>query len=424
MFDTICNLPLSSEVFTQAIHPRYPLLSVGLSTGHVETFRLPNIASDPDECESETARPSAGSSSGFGRIETAWRTRRHKGSCRSLVFSSDGDIVFSAGTDGLVKAAKAETGVVEAKIAIPKDLPRTANEDDFPSLVHALTPQTLLLATDSGALHIYDLRDSDASSSTTYISSKPQQTHHPHEDFVTSITPLPPSAVSTSRQPKQWLSTGGTTLAITDIRRGVLVQSESQDTELLTSAFVGGFAHKGTSVGEKAVVGSAGTLSLWERGVWDDLDERIILDRDGAGVEALVNVPDHLEVGRGGKILVAGLDNGVIKGIQLGINKVAAEMRHHEIDGVVALGFDVAGRMISAGGETIKVWHENIDDDQESLHHESGDQAKKAASSDGDSEESSDSNDLNSRRKRTRWSRGTSKSRARNTGVMHIKGLD
>lgn len=36
-------------------------------------------------------------------------------------FSVDGEMLYSAGTDGLVKAAKAETGVVENKIAIPLD---------------------------------------------------------------------------------------------------------------------------------------------------------------------------------------------------------------------------------------------------------------------------------------------------------------
>lgn len=118
MFDTVCTLPLSGDLFDQAIHPNEPVVSVGLSTGHVQTFRLPTEggnSSDDEVTSSSSLR------NGTGHIDTMWRTRRHKGSCRSLGFGIDGQILYSAGTDGLVKAARTETGVVENKIAIPRD---------------------------------------------------------------------------------------------------------------------------------------------------------------------------------------------------------------------------------------------------------------------------------------------------------------
>lgn len=119
MFDTICNLPLSSELFAQAIHPTEPLVAVGLSAGHVQTFRLPPVATSEDD-DSSIEDAAAASENGFGQIETAWRTRRHKGSCRSLAYSIDGEALYSAGTDGLVKAASAETGQVLSKINVPR----------------------------------------------------------------------------------------------------------------------------------------------------------------------------------------------------------------------------------------------------------------------------------------------------------------
>lgn len=110
MFDTVCSYPLSSDLFAQVIHPAEPIVSVGLSSGHVETFRLP-----------PTSNGGPGQSvNGFGHIDTVWRTRRHKGSCRCLGFGHQGHTLYSAGTDGWVKAAKTETGRVESKIAVPR----------------------------------------------------------------------------------------------------------------------------------------------------------------------------------------------------------------------------------------------------------------------------------------------------------------
>lgn len=110
MFDTVCSYPLQSDIFTQAIHPTEPLVSVGLTSGHVQTFRLPVTS------HGEPGAPK----NGCGHIDTVWQTRRHKGSCRCLGFSVDGQTLYSAGSDGWVKAANAETGRVEVKIAVPR----------------------------------------------------------------------------------------------------------------------------------------------------------------------------------------------------------------------------------------------------------------------------------------------------------------
>ncbi|KAJ5579669.1 uncharacterized protein N7459_005654 [Penicillium hispanicum] len=350
MFDTVCTLPLSSDLFAQAIHPREPVVSVGLAAGHVQTFRLP-----PEEVNSEDdAASHSAARNGKGHIDTMWRTRRHKGSCRCLGFGVDGETLYSAGTDGLVKVAKSETGQVENKIAIPLE---KNGSIDAPTVIHALSPQTLLLATDSSALHLYDLRIP-----YSRVSARPEQSHHPHDDFVSSLTPLPASDTSTSGFSKQWVTTGGTTLAVTDLRRGVLVRSEDQEEELISSAYVGGLPSSGTSRGEKVVVGgSSGILTLWEKGAWDDQDERIYVQRGGSeggeSVETLTAVPDSL--GRG-KLLAAGLGNGLVKFVRIGPNKVVSEVVHDETEGVVGVGFDVEGRMVSGGGQVVKVWHEAV----------------------------------------------------------------
>lgn len=126
-YETVCTLPLKADLFAQAVHPSEPILSVGLTSGHVETFRLPAAehsddedGDDDDEDIEGSSRLSATNGNGTGHIDTIWSTRRHKGSCRCLTFGIDGETLYSAGTDGIVKVAKVETGVVVNKILIPQ----------------------------------------------------------------------------------------------------------------------------------------------------------------------------------------------------------------------------------------------------------------------------------------------------------------
>ncbi|KAL3435177.1 WD repeat-containing protein jip5 [Aspergillus tetrazonus] len=410
MFDTVCTLPLSADLFAQAIHPSEPIISVGLSTGHVQTFRLPP---EEEEEHSDDEQASVSSSrNGKGHIDTMWRTRRHKGSCRTLTFGIDGEMLYSAGTDGLVKAAKAETGVVENKILIP-----TAKDGsvDAPTVVHALSPQTLLLATDSSKLHLYDLRVPYSK-----VAAPPQQTHRPHDDYVSSLTPLPASDTSTSGFSKQWVTTGGTTLAVTDLRRGVLMRSEDQEEELVSSTYIGGLSASGTSRGEKVVVGgSSGVLTLWERGAWDDQDERIYVERGAGGgesLETLTVIPE--ELGKG-KMIAAGLGSGKVKFVRMGLNKVISELTHDETEGVIGLGFDVEGRMVSGGGQIVKVWHETADSIGGEKRGFGGDSDDSDDDSDDSDHESKQGDD--SRRKRKKQK---SKDRGKAPEVMAFADLD
>lgn len=116
IFDSLCTFPLSSDLFSLAVHASSPVVALALGSGHVQLQRLPSLPSSP----SPKAKAKAPSTNGHGTVETAWRTRRHKGSCRSLAFSADGDYLFTAGTDGIVKVAATETGKVNGKIALPR----------------------------------------------------------------------------------------------------------------------------------------------------------------------------------------------------------------------------------------------------------------------------------------------------------------
>lgn len=290
--------------------------------------------------------------------------------------------------------------------------------------MHALSPQTLVLATDSGALHLYDLRIPYSS-----ISARPQQTHRPHDDYVSSLTPLPPSEASTSGFSKQWVTTGGTTLALTDLRKGVVARSKDQGEELISSVYIGGLASRGSSRGEKILVGGGGgVLTLWENGVWDDQDERIYVSRGsgigprgGEGLEALAILPD--ELGKG-KMVAVGQGDGCVAFAHIGANKLTSEVYHGELDGVVGLGFDVEGRMVSGGGQVIKVWHEA--DDDGATNGDNRDKRMINSDSEIGSDEAGEdeNNDDEARTKRKKRKRAKGKGRSGGQHVMAFEGLD
>ncbi|KAK8075627.1 WD repeat-containing protein JIP5 [Apiospora hydei] len=356
MFENLCTLPLSGELFCQALHPTEPLLAVGLSSGHVQCFRLPAAEKSAEDSDSADASIL---SDGRGTIDTVWRTRRHKGSCRTIGFSNDGSVCD------------------------PLDEPQRARR---PDPAPRPSPQTLLLACDSGVLHLLDLRDH------AFAASKPQQSHFPHTDFVSSIAPLPPSAESTSGFSKQWVSTGGTTLAVTDLRRGVLVRSEDQEDELLSSVFVSGLGPKKNRENGIAAVGTgSGVLTLWDKGAWDDQQDRIIVDRDGESLDSIMQVPEFVTDGK--KKVVVGVGDGNIRLVDLGKREVEASYSHDEVEAVLGLDFDCQGRMISGGGNTVKVWLEasaleaEAEEDEES---DSDDDEDSDDDSDNDSDDDSD----------------------------------
>ena len=185
--------------------------------------------------------------------------------------------------------------------------------------------------------------------------------------------------------------------------------------------YIGGLATSGTSRGEKVLVGgSGGVLTLWEKGAWDDQDERIYVQPGSGGGESLETmavVPD--ELGKG-KVVAVGLGNGGVKFVRIGANKVCSEVMHDETEGVVGLGFDVEGRMVTGGGQVVKVWHEAAigADKYGAMPGEKRMYGDSDDSDDDDSDDDSDDSDAGGRQERAQNKR--KKTKAKGNGGQHV----
>ena len=224
-------------------------------------------------------------------------------------------------------------------------------------------------------------------------------------------------------------------MAVTDLRRGVLAQSEDQEEELLSSTIVSGLRTKaGQGNSEKVAVGGAGgVLTLWPKGSWVDQGERVILDRniDGAeSLDALTVLPDDMRRFSRGHVAV-GMGNGAIKMVNLSQNKVVGELRHDDFEGVVALGIDSCRRLISGGGQLIKVWAPRNTAQEEENDGGIGTRKREQKELEGDAGDASGSeNEVDAEEdvieEKKRKKRKRNKGRDKNVGkdILSFKGID
>lgn len=131
-----------------------------------------------------------------------------------------------------------------------------------------------------------------------------------------------------------------------------MLKVEDLGEELLSSVVVG----DGTVI----VGGERGVLRIWKDGLLGKESGRVVVER-GETLDVLARAPAGTGKGkREGETVVVGLGDGRVKVVNVQQRKVIGEVRHDEIEGVLGLGFEIDGRMISGGGPTVKVWEESI----------------------------------------------------------------
>ena len=212
-----------------------------------------------------------------------------------------------------------------------------------------------------------------------------------------------------------------------DIRQGVLVKSEDQGEELLSSCIVD----------RRLVVGSEkGLLRVWQVGSWDDNEQTVAVAGKGTSADVLATV------GQASTVAV-GSDDGVVRFVDMTRKRPKvlqdAEVRHAEVEGVLGLGFEVGGRMISGGGHVVKVWEDSdkVDDgeDEEGNHEGLGATNGKRVygfgsdqdESEEDGKESSDEEQQTRKKKKKKKKRKRSKDKSQSGAQRHViafKGMD
>ena len=174
------------------------------------------------------------------------------------------------------------------------------------------------------------------------------------------------------------------------------------------------------------VGGEKGVLRMWEVGVWDDNEETIVVGK-GASADVLAAGPEGM-VG-------VGMDDGFVRFVAMGASvgkkkgraRVVGEVRHDEVEGVVGLGWEIGGRLISGGGSVVKVWEESLgggEGSEESEEEDEGEGSGKRVNGFGsgnedDSEEGEDESSEEEEKPRRKKKRKKNKGKGRD-GVQHV----
>lgn len=377
----IVEINYVNPLFTVAAHPTKPILMTGFGTGHLfchsyNADSLEQSLQDEREKAELNERDYTKTSissvkkkwwkvldsleiSSTGDFSTNWSTKRHKGSCRSVIFdilgNSTGDFVYSVGTDHIIKRASTETGKVTSKTVVHFD-----DKDAITNLCLSSTHPFLLTGTENGHVFVFDSNE---------LSSKKLKFKLPnvHEDAINKILPMP--AISAYH----YLTLGSTTLAHIDIRKGVVTQSDDQSDELLSMCFATDSvnSNKNDTI---LVSHGEGIVTLWKNsnnGLADQISRMKV--NKNASLDAIIPTMNEGEEDLKDSVW-CGDSEGILHRVNYKKGRVVETRVHSSsmgklggLDEVGGLDIDYDYRLISSGMEGLKIWSGQLEQNQDTL---------------------------------------------------------
>lgn len=416
----ILEVKYSEPLFTVAAHPQRPILLTGLATGHIycstydadkleekqstqreqlsllekEAFKTGKIASINKSVSQlkqkwwTVIEDNAEITEGMNVVNN-WKTKRHKGSCRSAIFdpleSSLGENIYSVGTDHIIKKANTETGKVLSKVTISDHY--SDKKDAVTKLAHSTSHPFLLSGTENGDVLVFDSNNMGSNQLKFNVSKA-------HDDSINHILPMP--AVSAYH----YLTLGSTTLSHIDIRKGIITQSDDQEDELLSMCFGSEFTNdnKNDTV---LVSHGEGIITIWKNSKNKLMDQlsRIKVNKD-ASIDAIVPTM-NCEDDEMAASVWCGDSEGLLHRVNYKKGKVVETRVHSSsvgkygaADEVGMLDIDYDYRLISAGMDSLRIWSNQ--EDLNSDHDESDDSSDSDDDDDSDDSADSDNNsDIN-----------------------------
>lgn len=409
----IVEVKFKDPLFSLAAHPTRPILATGLATGHLFCVQY-DAEKLEEKCRERREKISLMEKEAFksGKLSTItksvsqlkskwwtivedntdipsdydivtnWKTKRHKGSCRSVIFdpleNSVGENLYSVGTDHIIKKANTETGKVVSKITTSDHY---NSKDAITKLSHSTSHPFLLAGTENGHVLVYD-------SSNLGSSQLKFKVTEAHEDSINDILPMPTVSAY------HYLTLGSTTLSHIDIRKGIITQSDDQADELLSMCYASDNVTDNNN--DTVLIGHGeGIVTIWKNSKNKFMDQlsRIKVNKN-ASIDAIISTMNCDNDDMANSVW-CGDSDGLLHRINYKKGKVMETRVHSSssgkygaIDEIGILDIDYDYRLISAGMESLKIWSNTTEEEAE-IDSDSDD-------SDSDSDSSDDSDDSGS----------------------------
>lgn len=420
----ILEINYSDPLFAIAAHPTRSIIAQGLATGHVfcsqyDAEKLEELQQERreeimDELNknfkkgkiSQVVKSVSQSKKKWweiiddhaefenANISTLWKTKRHKGSCRSILFdpleNSLGENLYTAGTDHIIKKANTETGKVTSKGNVKDHFP--GKNEAITKICHSATHPFLLAGTENGHILVYDSSNLGKNELKFKVSNA-------HDDAINHIMAMP--AVSAY----QYLTLGSTTLSHIDIRKGIITQSDDQEDELLSMCYA--TDHVNDNKNDTVLVAQGeGVVTIWKDSKNKLMDQltRVKVNK-GVSIDTIIPTMNN-ETEEMTNSVWCGDSEGLLHRINYKIGKIV-ETRVHSVskgkygavDEVGNLDIDYNYRLISAGMDSLKIWSEQtqedvIESEDESDESDDSDSEDLQFSSDSDGEGSEEENEV------------------------------